>query len=328
MIDSDFTPKMTRKGQTNGSPQPPKSGRNRLAVILLAVGAAAVLAITLFFALHCNHQWAEATCQTPRTCMLCEKTEGEPLSHQWKAATCLYPKICRLCGMEEGEPLPHTPGDEETVCQSLIDRSVVHTRKCTQCGIVAVEETEIVDSFLLDGQFIFSDEQFIERFLYLTDQAGLDFSVEAYYPDSSADGSNIIRNCYTVYLDGEDWGNLQFDYSSKDDSVPDVVHGSVYFLNNTEYTSLINYTILGYLIMSADPTVSVEDSLLMLQELDAQIRGNFTEENYGDINAMFSSGMGSCTCNGITYEQIGSDIPGLMSIIAMNIRPASQGISE
>lgn len=73
-----------------------------------------ILLVTLLFACTliagcgCQHDWTEATCQAPRTCSLCQETEGEVLPHQWQEATCATPKTCNTCGETEGESLPHT----------------------------------------------------------------------------------------------------------------------------------------------------------------------------------------------------------------------------
>ena len=56
----------------------------------------------------CEHEWGEATCLTPKTCTLCQTTEGEALGHSWEEATCAAPKTCTACGETEGETLPHT----------------------------------------------------------------------------------------------------------------------------------------------------------------------------------------------------------------------------
>ena len=54
-----------------------------------------------------SHELQEATCETPKTCAKCEKTEGEALGHSWQDATCLTPKTCATCGKTEGEALGH-----------------------------------------------------------------------------------------------------------------------------------------------------------------------------------------------------------------------------
>lgn len=55
----------------------------------------------------CKHEWAEATCNEPKTCTLCGKTQGEPLGHQFSEATCISPKVCEICGETEGEAWGH-----------------------------------------------------------------------------------------------------------------------------------------------------------------------------------------------------------------------------
>ena len=54
-----------------------------------------------------KHEWEEATCEDPKTCVKCGKTEGEALGHEWEKATCEEPKTCERCGETKGEPLGH-----------------------------------------------------------------------------------------------------------------------------------------------------------------------------------------------------------------------------
>ena len=57
---------------------------------------------------HITHEWQEATCTTPRTCLKGGETDGEPLGHKWIEATCTEPKTCSICGETEGQALGHT----------------------------------------------------------------------------------------------------------------------------------------------------------------------------------------------------------------------------
>lgn len=52
-----------------------------------------------------GHSWADATCETPKTCTVCGETEGEALGHSWVDANYQSPKTCSLCGAAEGEAL-------------------------------------------------------------------------------------------------------------------------------------------------------------------------------------------------------------------------------
>jgi len=76
-----------------------------------------ILVIALAFCLTacgCEHDWNEATCTTPKTCKLCEATEGEVKAHQWQDATCVAPKTCKDCGATEGDVAGHVW--EEATC--------------------------------------------------------------------------------------------------------------------------------------------------------------------------------------------------------------------
>ncbi|MBO7251112.1 MAG: hypothetical protein J6V25_00640 [Oscillospiraceae bacterium] len=55
----------------------------------------------------CEHEWKDATCLAPKTCSLCEETEGELADHQWQNATCTAAKTCSVCNATEGEALGH-----------------------------------------------------------------------------------------------------------------------------------------------------------------------------------------------------------------------------
>ena len=53
-----------------------------------------------------DHTWADATCESPKTCSVCKATEGEALGHDYIDATTESPKTCKNCGATDGEPLP------------------------------------------------------------------------------------------------------------------------------------------------------------------------------------------------------------------------------
>lgn len=55
-----------------------------------------------------KHYWLDATCMTPRTCVICDEIRGEALGHRFSAATCVTPKTCQNCGHIEGEALGHS----------------------------------------------------------------------------------------------------------------------------------------------------------------------------------------------------------------------------
>ena len=103
-------------------------------VVLMFVLA---LAFTACQGLH-EHTWAEANCETPKTCLTCDKTEGEALGHKEeilpaKEATCTETgltegKHCSVCNevlvaQKVVDALGHT---------EVIDAAVAPT--CTSTG--------------------------------------------------------------------------------------------------------------------------------------------------------------------------------------------------
>lgn len=54
-----------------------------------------------------GHDWNEATCIVPKTCSVCNITEGTVLEHKWEEATCITPYTCSVCGTTDGKPKGH-----------------------------------------------------------------------------------------------------------------------------------------------------------------------------------------------------------------------------
>ena len=71
-----------------------------------------------------GHSYLAATCTQPETCNTCGHTQGEALDHNWSEATCTTPKTCTVCAATEGEPLPHNW--LEATCQA--------PQTCADCG--------------------------------------------------------------------------------------------------------------------------------------------------------------------------------------------------
>ena len=71
-----------------------------------------------------DHTWVEASCTAPKTCSVCNATEGEALAHAWVDATCTAPKTCSVCKATEGEALAH----------AWVDASCKAPKTCTTCG--------------------------------------------------------------------------------------------------------------------------------------------------------------------------------------------------
>ena len=78
-----------------------------------------------------GHDWAPATCTTPKTCKRCHATEGTALGHDWAPATCTTPKTCKRCHATEGTALGHDLRDDwETVEESTYTSHGYQERYC------------------------------------------------------------------------------------------------------------------------------------------------------------------------------------------------------
>ena len=101
------------------------------------------------------HTWVDASCSAPKTCSVCKATEGEALPHTWVEATCSAPKTCSVCKITEGDALPHTWVDATctapktcSVCQTTEGEALPHTwvdATCTApktCSVCKATEGE------------------------------------------------------------------------------------------------------------------------------------------------------------------------------------------
>lgn len=68
-----------------------------------------------------GHEWVDATCESPKTCLVCNTTDGEPLDHNWKSATCSSPKTCIICEKTEGSANDHIFSDGKCICCNEFD---------------------------------------------------------------------------------------------------------------------------------------------------------------------------------------------------------------
>ena len=90
-------------------------------IVLIAIGIIFVLSSKLFV----HHEWKDATCIEPRTCLICDKTVGSSLGHVWVEANCTDPTTCTRCGGIEGSPLGH----------SWDEADCLTPKTCSRCNI-------------------------------------------------------------------------------------------------------------------------------------------------------------------------------------------------
>lgn len=78
--------------------------KRKLSILLL------ILVLMMALTGCCFHkEWADATCEAPRTCLGCGETEGEALGHIWVDATTEAPKTCTRCSGTDGERIITDP---------------------------------------------------------------------------------------------------------------------------------------------------------------------------------------------------------------------------
>lgn len=89
---------------------------------IAAVIAAAVFAALMITHVICFHDWNEADCTLPKTCTICERTEGEALGHDFSEATCTEDSVCSRCNEIGAEASGHhwteVSCTEDSVCST------------------------------------------------------------------------------------------------------------------------------------------------------------------------------------------------------------------
>ncbi len=119
------------------------------------------------------HSWTLATCIAPKTCSVCELTEGDALGHNWKPATCTDPKTCQRvnCGATEGEALGHDWKDATctspqicSVCTATQGEAIGHkwnNATCEApktCSVCKATEGSKLGHDYADATYVWSDD--------------------------------------------------------------------------------------------------------------------------------------------------------------------------
>ena len=117
--------------------------------IALTIGL--LTCLLMFAGCSCKHDWVEADCATAKTCSKCHATEGEPLGHtfgKWKQVP------------------------------DAVAATLSKVQHCTACNERIVSETVPLDTMIQNGLFLFTPNEFMERFSVLADQYVEEFSYE------------------------------------------------------------------------------------------------------------------------------------------------------
>lgn len=134
-------------------------------MLILALALVLVLSLALTGCQKaCEHEWKDANCSDPKTCELCDETDGAPLGHTWKAATCNAAKTCETCGKVEGQTLGHTWVDAtcenpktcstckaeegEALGHTWVDATTEAPKTCSTCSKTEGDPIEVDDRFV------------------------------------------------------------------------------------------------------------------------------------------------------------------------------------
>ena len=92
---------------------------------------------------QCTHQWIQADCLYPKTCRICQATEGVANGHDFIGATCTSPKICKNCNLTEGKTLGHTEIIDVAVAPTCTANGLTEGKHCSVCNTVLIQQIEI-----------------------------------------------------------------------------------------------------------------------------------------------------------------------------------------
>lgn len=229
--------------------------KHRLSVCLLFICILFILT-----GCGCKHEWIEATCTTPKTCSLCNETEGTPVSHSWSNATCKAPKTCDTCGTTEGELLPHAPGEWTTFRTDYITAKSLMVQQCKDCGELLDENIILLDHLHDGTHFLLSTEDFAARLTAMMQELQEDYG-EYTAEVTEEDDGNAQLNIYctngrireTAAELSFGTGGNELDYDQKDAENSFIGVGGII---SSDHLNVI----MPALVQTVDPTIDVPEA--------------------------------------------------------------------
>ena len=226
---------------------------------MIRLGFLLAILISILTGCGCKHEWKEANCTTPKTCSLCNETEGSPASHSWSNATCTAPKTCDTCGITEGELLPHIPGEWTTFKTEYVTAKRLMVQQCKDCDEI-LDENIIVLEQMHDGtHFLLSAEDYAERLVAMMQPLQEGYGEYTAEIVEESDGKAQLNIYCTNGRIRETVGELSFgiggdelDYDQKDAENSYIGVGGII---SSDHLNVI----MPALVQTTDPTMDIEE---------------------------------------------------------------------
>lgn len=233
------------------------------ALMLLLLGV-----IFLLAACCMKHEWKDATCTEPKTCVKCGETEGIELHHDWQEETCTEAQKCSICGSTRGEPLGHWW--EEATYEK--------PKTCKRCGETEGEPLQLIYQ---DGLFLLSPKELGERIDKIT------YGAEMYY---NANGM------YCGITSIIDWGDMK-----KGDAIAVILFGARdHVMGISEKDSKTVQSLTAKFFVT-DPTTITSTMVDLMMACDGTLDDDTAREVGKKVVTAAKEGDISYTHNGLTY---------------------------
>ena len=169
-----------------------------------------------------GHQWVEASCETPKTCSVCQASVGEP-EHCWQPAACDTVSTCSICGITAGKAIEHTFSDW------VVDADERLFRYCYLCG--------------QEDAYVLADEVYTDTLYEQTKEFFVGTWTAKLVVDDTNSQYSLPQEQYSLDIQlkkNEEWSWLEWEASFVDKS-PDIIFGQNLKL---EYSERSQYAVL------------------------------------------------------------------------------------
>lgn len=242
--------------------------------------------VSLLSACCINHDWQDATCIAPKTCVKCGEAEGAALGHIWTEATCTAAKTCSYCGQIDGEALGHTWEEWGTTREATITEIGLRSRTCSECGETDEESFEL-EVLHKDGYFLMTPNEIGAR---LSDKLVCQ-TAQMYYNANGLycglKGEAKVGSYDTGYEDGEPIAVVQF-----------VSNDSIMGIDEKDSASVNG---LSTKFFTTDSDKIVDSMLGLLMACDGSLDDSAARKVGKEIVAAFQNGSINHQHNGINY---------------------------